>query len=158
MVVRPRVLELTSEVYGGMITDEATVAAGTEAIPVGRFIKDNAGGVELCDTAGEKCMAVSIEHPIPSVSGRQSDFADYAVGDTCVFVRKAERYVLIEASDQNIASIDKDDKIGTDADGKAVVTATTGHYVLGVQPGLVTYGGVKYIRFIPNWLTKEVVP
>jgi hypothetical protein len=154
-MVKPRVAELTSELE--MVTKEATVV-GANAIPVGRFVKAGSGGIARCTSAGETALGASLEHPIPSVSNRTSDFADYAVGDTAVYAAKLDRYITIEAANQSIGAVALTDKVGTDASGKAAVTATTGHYVLGVQPEKVTIDSVVYLRFIPNWLTKEVVP
>lgn len=159
MAVRPRVMEQSSEV--AQVTKEATVEAATEAIPVGRFVKPGAtaGTIRLCTTLGERVLGVSLESGYPGEAGqRTGEFDDYAIGDKCPYGVDPEEYVYIECSSQAAGTPALGDLITTDADGKAIVTTTTGHFVAGVNPEQHSYGGVKFYRFMPTWKSLKVVP
>lgn len=159
MAVRPRVMEQSFEI--AQVTKEATVEAATEAVPVGRFIKAGAtaGTIRLATTLGERVLGVSLESGYAGETGaRTGEFDDYAIGDKCPYGVDPEEYVYIECSNQAVAAPALTDLITTDADGKAIVTTTTGHFVAGVNPELHSYGGVKFYRFMPTWKNLKVVP
>lgn len=153
MAVKPKALEYRSE--QNQTTHEATVAATKTATPL-RFVKYSSG-LLTCDAQGERAIGVCLESMYPGAANdRATDFDAYTAGDKAPYVAYTDGYVLVEAGNQADTAPAPSALITTTATGKAEVAAT-GDYVLGVDPTLETYGGVKYYRFRPAWDNGEVV-
>lgn len=155
MAVKPRVVEYASEM--DMVNEERVV--DDAVLPVGRFVKQGTAvdTVTVC-AQGEKAIGVSMESPGGRAAAYTSEWADYAIDDKASICVKTNRFVLIEAENQSIttSTVNFAAQITSSANGKAEVAAS-GDFILGRDASLVTYGGVVYIRFIPTWLSGEVV-